>query len=266
MKNLLTCFLFFCALTAIAQNNGEVLTVPGNSNYTPPPKPISEMEGSTAYKGLVELYVAVSLPDGQFAQVSKGSTGGGFGLGFALNPFHKVINTQYFRPFIFGLQGDYVWFSTSANRGTAVINGNTYSTKFSVNTGAFSLAYHGRIELLGTKVFPMFVYQAGIRRFEGVQNLTYTAFNTPNPSQAQPRDISHTLSADWTTFVGYGPGIGMKIGPARLDIKVLYQKGTTASYIDPNSVSLDQNNNYTYKKLTSTTDMITTYVGVSVVF
>ncbi len=266
MKNLLTCFLFFYGIVALAQNNGEVLTVPGNSNYTPPPKPISETEIPSKDKGIIELYTLVSVPDGQFAKVSNGSTGGGFGLGFAYNPFSKVLDPDYIRPFIFGLQGDYIWFSTSANRGSVTINGNTYDTKFSVNTGAFSLAYHGRIEFLGRKVFPMFVYQAGLRMFDGVQNLSYTPYNTPNPSQSQPRDVSQTISADWTSFLSYGPGIGIRLGPVRLDVKVLFQKGTTASYIDPNSVELDQNNRYTYKKLTSTTDMISTHLGLSVMF
>lgn len=266
MKNLLICFLFFYGVTAFAQKNGEVLTVPGNSSYTPPPKPISETEIPSSDKGVAELYVVVSQPDGQFASISKGSTGGGFGLGFAYNPFSKILDPQYIRPFIFGIQGDYVWFSTSSNRSDVTINGNTYSTKFSVNTGAFSLAYQGRIELLGRKVFPMFVYQAGIRRFDGVQNLTYSPYNTPNPNQTQPRDVSHTLSADWTSFLSYGPGLGIKMGPARLDIKVLFQKGTTASYIDPSSVVLNSNNTYTYKKLTSTTDMVSTYIGLSIMF
>jgi len=270
MKSFTILFLFiFCNLLH-AQNN-EILTVPYNGNAPLPSKPIDSKNDDlipvkdTQPKLILEACMPISLPQGQFNQFSNGMWGVGFGGGVLYNPFSNAVNNDLIRPYILGLQFDYTWFSSNSSHSKTTINQRNFDVEHKLNTGAFSFGYQGKIEFLNTKIYPFIAYQLGFRYFEGVQKIKYTAENV-NEQEYAPTDLVDNISGSFTTYWGYGGGIGFGKEALRFEIKVMQQMGSQASYIDPNSVVANPNNTFTYTRKKSFTNMVVPQLTLSLHF
>jgi hypothetical protein len=261
--------LVFCNILQ-AQNN-EILTVPYNGNTPTPSKPIDTNNedliaiNDTHSKLIVEAYMPISLPQGQFNELSNGMWGLGLGGGVLYNPFSNAVNTALIRPYILGLQLDYTWFSSSSSHSKTTFNQRNFDVEYKLNTGAFSFGYQGKIEFFNTKIYPFIAYQAGFRYFEGVQKIKYTAEYDADQQYA-PADVSDNISGSFTTYLGYGGGLGFGKEALRVEIKVMNQMGSQASYIEPNSVVANPNNTFTYTRKKSATNMVVPQLTLSLHF
>lgn len=270
MKFLSFIFILVFGNIALAQNN-DILTVPYNGITPKPSAPIdvSKQELNTDIsmqsKLIVEAYLPIGLPHGQFKSLSNDMLGIGFGGGVLYNPFSSSVNPSLIRPYILGMQFDYMWFSRTSSHSETTINNRNFDVEYKLNTGAFSFGYQGKIEFFDTKIYPFLAYQAGFRYFEGVQKIIYTA-EFPNDQQYAPADVSDNISGSFTSYFGYGGGIGFGHEALRFEIKVMNQIGSEARYIDPNSVVANPNNTFTYSSKKSNTNMIVPQLTLSLHF
>ena len=267
MRNLLFTLLGLLLGSSICwSQNNDVITVPGNSNYNISASDSLAMALSQPDKGkaVVCLYAPIYLTDGEFKTTSNNMWGGGLGLAVLYNPFSEKLNTKTLRPFIVGGEISYVWFGYTTNYTTTQIQGETYDVKNKVNTGAFSFGYLGRVEFLGRTVYPILVYQAGLRFFDGSQRISFTATNSNNTNL--PADITNMLQGSVAAYVGYGAGLGISLGTVRIEAKVIQQLGSRAKYIDPESIVLNINQTVTYTTKKSTTNLIIPQFGISIMF
>lgn len=273
MKNLTLILLLVWAHCALAQNN-EILTVPYNGstpkksapidtviNYNPVDKTTSNLKSNM----ILEAYLPVAFPYGQFRSLSSDMWGIGFGGGVMYNPFVSSVNSEWIRPYVLGLQFDYIWFSSKSTRTETTISNRNFDVVYKLNTGAFSFGYQGKIEFFSTHVYPFIAYQAGFRYFEGVQKIKYTA-EYDTDQQYAPADVSDNISGSFTSYFGYGGGVGFGKKTLRFEMKVMKQIGSSARYIDPKSVEANPNNTFTYSTKKSTTDMIVPQLTLSVHF
>lgn len=267
MRRLATIFLITFFNTISWSQNNDVITIPGNSNYNISASDSLAMVLSQPDKGktVVSIYAPIYLTDGEFKTASNNMWGGGLGLAILYNPFSEKINTKTLRPFIVGGEFSYVWFGNTVNYSSTNINWQTYEVKNKVNTGAFSLGYIGRIEFLGRTVYPILIYQAGLRFFDGSQRISFTATGSSNPNN-QPNDITNVLQGSIAAYVGYGAGLGISLGTLRIEAKLIQQLGSRAKYIDPESIVLHSNQTVSYTTKKSTTNLIIPQVGVSIMF
>ena len=265
IRLLILCCLILGRTIVCAQNN-DVITVPGSSNYNISASDSLAMILSQPDKGktVVSVYVPVFLTDGTFKQVSNNMWGSGLGLAVLYNPFSEKINTKTLRPFLVGGEMSYVWFAYTTDYTRTYVSGYEYEVRNKVNTGAFSFGYIGRVEFLGRTVYPILIYQAGLRFFDGSQKISFTALN--NNNQPVPSDISNILQGSVAAYVGYGGGLGISLGTLRIEAKLIQQLGSRARYIEPGSIVLNSNQTVTYTTKKSTTNLIIPQFGVSIMF
>lgn len=256
---------------ASAQNDIITIPLPANSNlphHTTDSASLRRLQANlnrpinTGNTG-ISLVVPVYLSDGQFKQTSNNLWGGGIGLSFMHNPLHKMFNPAYVRPYVIGAYGEYCWFSSSASYKDVTINGYTYEQTSKVNTGAFTLGYQSRMEFGSRDVYLFGIGQAGIRLFDGNQNVKYASDDVNAPVL---QNTSVSLESSWTTYYGYGGGIGIGGRTVRLEIQVVKQFGSKANYINPASVTVDHNNRVSYTTLSSKTNLIIPQLNLGIVF
>jgi hypothetical protein len=253
-----------------AQNN-EILTVPYNGHTPKPSAPIDTTQQTlntdfdVQSKIIVEAYVPIGLPHGQFKALSDDMWGIGFGGGLLYNPFTSSVNPRLVRPYVLGMQFDYMWFSSTSSHSETTISNRNFDVEYKLNTGAFSFGYQGKVEFFDTKIYPFIAYQAGFRYFEGVQKIKYTA-EYPDDQQYAPADVRDNISGSFTSYFGYGGGIGFGKETLRFELKVMRQIGSEAKYVDPKSVVANPDNTFTYSSKKSTTDMIVPQLTLSLHF
>lgn len=273
MKNLTVILLLIWCNCACAQQN-EILTIPYNGNTpkrstpidtTQQNEPLIPVQSNGKSNMIVEGYLPVAFPHGQFRSISSDMWGIGFGGGVMYNPFVSSVNSEWIRPYVLGLQFDYIWFSSESTQTETTISNRDFDVEYKLNTGAFSMGYQGKIEFFSTHVYPFIAYQVGFRYFEGVQKIKYTA-EYPDDQEYAPADVSDNISGSFTSYFGYGGGIGFGKETLRFELKVMKQAGSIARYIDPKSVESNPNNTFNYSTKTSTTDMIVPQLTLSVHF
>jgi hypothetical protein len=274
MKFLSFFLIFVLGNVALAQNN-DILTIPYNGNT---PKPSTQIDTTQQNEPLIpaqsngksnmmiiEGYLPVAFPHGQFRSLSSDMWGIGFGGGVMYNPFTNSVNSEWIRPYVLGLQFDYIWFSSASTKTETTISNRNFDVVYKLNTGAFSFGYQGKVEFFDTKIYPFIAYQAGFRYFEGVQKIKYTAEYTDDQQYA-PADVRNNISGSFTSYFGYGGGIGFGKETLRFELKVMRQIGSEAKYVDPKSVVANPDNTFTYSSKKSTTDMIVPQLTLSLHF
>lgn len=111
-------------------------------------------------------------------------------------------------------------------------------------------------------------------------NYLYTTTEVQNKGNGD-KEIAKSVNLDDFTFsVGGGGGIAVCVydgraerkkgedglGEVLIHVEARYLAGTTAEYLKPGSITIDDKNNVLYDKASSRTDMITGRIGVSLTF
>jgi len=254
-----------------------LITVPGNNNVNSlqladtadamnnPDAAFSTAKPSSE-KVMICFNGLIATPDGQFHEVSNGNWGAGLTGYFAYNPFHESLNNNWIRPFIIGLQLEYIWFNSMSENFSGNDVAARTETRSRVTQGAFAIGPAGRIEFLSKVIYPFFEYNVGLRFFNGTHKITFTRYPySGNPATTD--EVSQTLSSAGVGYYGYAGGIGIKLpSNVRVEFKLGYQRGGRATYIDPESVVINSNNTVGYSTKSSRTDMFFPQIGISGTF
>jgi hypothetical protein len=133
----------------------------------------------------------------------------------------------------------------------------------------YALNVVSRVEFLPGPVKIFGELTLGARLFSGVHKLHVedVPYYSTNPNDTRTHDVSNGLR---TSIVGnYGFGGGLRVGSnaVKVELKVTYLTGSTAEYVNMQSIQFDRaDNSVTYSTLRSTTDMIIPQLSVSIGF
>ncbi len=266
-------FVYTQAQNPRVKSNGNN---PGASKTTTTPNnaaPSSENAAKRAEsKEQVVLNVnfALGIPDGEFKTISNDNWAFGFTGYIAYNPFHDILDNDYIRPFLLGLQLEYLWFDSKSDDYNFEDAFTRSVVNSKVSNGAFAFGLAGRSEFISKVVYPFVEYHAGFRFFSGSHDITYTRTAKPGVSSNQQNvneSFSKNLESDVVGYYGWAAGIGVNSNNLRIEFKLAYQYGGRARYVDPESVTFNQtNNSVSYSTKTSSTDMIIPQIGISTTF
>jgi hypothetical protein len=209
----------------------------------------------------------LGLPHGEFKDISN-NWGYGMSVKLAYNPFHSLLVGEYVRPFLLGLEVQHIWFGAKTENFSQTEDFYVNDIESRVSSGAIGIGLSGRCEFLSYKFYPFVEYNAGFRFFSGSNNVTITKTPRPNVQGSITTDnASRTLEASTVGYYGFGGGLGFSNGHHfRFELKLNYQYGGDATYIDPESVVFDTNNRISYKTKSSKTDMFIPFIGCSFLF
>jgi hypothetical protein len=224
--------------------------------------------------GLLHLGLAVGVSQNEFRTVSNGATGIGLGITGMYNFMGTSGEDKHAVNIYLGGTFQYLYFGGQSNYTTYDDAYYSYiqdkvTTKVSLN--AYTLLLAGRLSFFNGPVVPFLEGVAGGSVFDGVQKITFETQLKPGyysstfkPSSSQ---ISHTLASSMVGNYGYGGGLVLGRNAVRVELKVLYVRGTQATYVDNSSIKIDPaSSNVQYTTKTSTTDMIIPQAGVTIIF
>ncbi len=216
---------------------------------------------------ILNLGGILGLPHGEFKEISN-NWGYGISARLAYNPFHSLLVGEYVRPFLLGLEVQHIWFGAKTENYSQTEAFYVNDIESRVSSGALGIGLSGRCEFLSYKFYPFIEYSAGFRFFNGSNNVTITRTPRPGfPGNITTDNASRTLEASTVGYYGFGGGLGFSNGHHfRFELKLNYQYGGNATYIDPESVTFDANNRISYKTKSSKTDMFIPYIGCSFLF
>lgn len=219
---------------------------------------------------MVNVNLAVAVAEGEFKTTSNDNWGFGVSGYFAFNPFHDKLDNNLIRPFLLGVQLEYIWFDSKSDDYNTEDAFSTTAVESKVAVGAFAIGAAGRCEFLSKVVYPFVEYQAGLRFFNGSHDVSYERTAKSGVSGAQQNrkeEFSKNLESSIVGYYGWGAGIGFNAGGFRMEGKVVYQYGGRARYIDPESIVFNQiDNSVTYATKTSATDLFIPQFGISFTF
>lgn len=246
-------------------------TAPANTSSADAATPVSNTETSSIepLKNNVILNFGgiLGLPHGEFKDISN-NWGYGISVKLAYNPFHSLLVGEFVRPLLLGLEVQHIWFGAKTENFSQTEAFYVNDIESRVSSGALGIGLSGRCEFLSYKFYPFIEYSAGFRFFSGSNNVTITKTPRPNvQGNISTDNASRTLEASTVGYYGFGGGIGFSNGHHfRFELKLNYQYGGNATYIDPESVAFDANNRISYKTKSSKTDMFIPFIGCSFLF
>jgi hypothetical protein len=247
-------------------NTAQPTTTPATATT----KPIDPYRAVS--NAMLNLGIVAGIPQGQLASNTNDSWAWGldvtalFNLG-AKRPKSEWANT----PMNIYMGGTFQYMYRGGKTDTYTYNDQFSETTIDskVTNGMWGLAFVTRAELFSGVVKPFVELTAGVRFFTGSHSINYKneLYNSTDPADTRRQTFTNHLK---TSPVGYyGAGGGLRIGSekVRVELKVMYTKGSTAEYVDLDKIEFDRTDNsimYSTKK--STTDMIVPQLGVSLIF
>ncbi len=234
MKTVLTfsalCLLLSSGMMAQVLGDNEVLVV-------------RERRGVTVSGGL-----QLAVPKGEFAD-----NYGGYPFGVNASLSIPMLNL----PFEIG--GGFVWNGMGrSNRSVDILN--TLSPemnqgKLTVNGNAYTYQVHGRLRPFNGKFRPYGELFAGVRNFS-----IRSSLDLDNVNQAS----GDLLERDFTFLAGYAIGAKYQLTPGIfLEARFDTQAGSRATYVDPESVKIEQDGSFSYQTKSSRTDQWALSLGLA---
>lgn len=204
---------------------------------------VRERRGVTLSGGL-----QLAVPKGEFAENYKG------------RPFG--INANLSIPMLhlpFEIGGGFIWNGLGkADQEISIvdnINQNIQKGDLTVNGNAYTYQLHGRLRPFNGRFRPYGELFAGVRTFS-----IRSSLEVRNANQAS----GDLLERSFTFIAGYAIGAKYELTPGIfLEGRFTSQAGSNATYINPESIVIDANGNFTYGTLNSTTDQWALSLGVA---
>ena len=256
----------------LRNNNSRPTTSPVKDSVTQPA--LVNHSNELTHGGLVNFGFAVGIPRGEFKDASGGDVGFGFDVTILANLSGGKRSAADWRDRFVNV---YVGGNFQYLRQNGITDNHTEENSFSVTSieskvvnNMYALNVVSRIEFFPGLVKLFAEASAGGRLFNGVHKLHVEdvpkgAFTNPNDTRIT--DYRNGLSSSVVGNISGGGGIRVGSDQFKVELKVMYVKGTTANYVDIESVKFDRNtNSATYTTQSSTTDMIIPQLSVSVGF
>ncbi len=250
---------------------------PQNSQQTSFINPISKTNSDGNHLLLSAGFI-IGIPQNQFSDVSNKNLGAGLGISVMYN-FMGTDNKEKKTVNVFlGGTFEYLYFGGATNNFSyddPAPFSNTFTNKVTstININAYTFLLASRIEFLNGPIIPFVEVATGGRYFDGIQKGSVSHEQKPGtqlPSGTtftpSSKSFNQGLESDIVGTYGYGGGLRMGTNNFRVELKLMYMKGTTARYIDKSTIKYDANNNLTYETKTSTTDMLLPQISFSTNF
>lgn len=251
-------------------NNPGAAKTTTSSNNAAPSSENATKRADSKEQVVLNVNFAVGIPDGEFKTVSNNNWAYGFTGYLAYNPFHDILDNNYIRPFLLGLQLEYLWFDSKSDDYNYQDAFTQSVVNSKVSTGAFAIGLAGRSEFISKVVYPFVEYNAGFRFFNGSHDINYTRTAKPGVSANQQNvneSFSKNLESDVVGYYGWAAGIGVNFDNLRIEAKLAYQYGGRARYVDPETVTFNQaDNSVSYSTKSSSSDMYIPQIGISTTF
>lgn len=245
--------------------------LPKDTSKTSASGPFTSKYGN---KGLLSIGFLVGTSQGKFKEVSNDDWGYGLGITGMYNFMGNDNTEKQIVNVHAGLSFEYMSFggksSTDSYDDYDYPNLVTNKITTSVNSNVYSLIIVSRTEFFTGPFIPFVELAAGGRVFTGNEKVEFSQTLKPGTSFTfTPKSLNESKSLESSLTASYGLGGGLRIGTNafRAEIKMMYMYGTTAKYIDKETVKFDQTTNtISYKTKSSTTDMFIPQIGISTNF
>jgi hypothetical protein len=220
--------------------------------------------------GFITINGLIGLSSGAFRTL----TGGDWSYGFGVSGYYNLTKGNSIANLFVGCGFDYMIFGSQKREWSQNDPYNSaikidVTEKASVNALGFFAA--SRLELFRGSIVPFIEAAAGFRGFWGNQTITtttalksgYTATNfTPTTSE-----VSQNLGGDMVWIYGYGGGVKLGSEHVKLELKLMYMKGATANYIDPESLTYNSiSQKLSFNTLKTETNLLIPQLGLCLIF
>lgn len=255
----------------VQNNNPRVATTPAKDSVANPV--VKKDPNEPVSGGLVSLGVALGVPQGEFKTNTNGDLGIGFDIAVLANlgsGKHSAAewNDRFVNVY---LGGAFQYMRQSGSTDRYSVRNYLSQTNFEskVVNNMYALSVVSRVEFLPGPVKLFAEGALGGRLFSGVHKLHVedVPYYSTNPNDTRTQDLSNGLRS---SIVGnYALGGGLRAGSetVKVEFKVMYLFGSTAEYVNTNTVQFNRTeNSVSYSTLQSTTDMIIPQLSVSIGF
>lgn len=246
-----------------------------SDSYTGQKDPKGSLKASNGNKGLLSIGFLIGASQGKFKEVSNDDWGYGLGI---TGLYNFMGNEKEEKPIVnvhMGLSFEFMYFggkdhSTSYDD-PYPYNAITNRITTSVSSNSYSLIFITRTEFFTGPIIPFVELAAGGRVFSGTESVNIdrsqkSGSTLPSGITFTPTSSGDSKNLENALTAAYGMGGGLRIGTnaIKMELKLMYMYGTTARYIDSETVKINQyNNQVSYDTKTSTTDMFMPQIGVS---
>jgi hypothetical protein len=223
--------------------------------------------------GLLSLGLAIGLPQGAFKTATNGDVGLGVDVSILANLAGGKRSPSEWaqRPLNMYVGGNFQYMRQNGvtDRHTEQNSFSSTAIESKVVNNMYALNAVARLELLPGLVKLFAEVSAGGRLLNGVHKLHVEdnpIFST-NPNDKRILDYSNSLSSSIVGNLGFGGGMRVGSEMIKVELKVMYIKGSSAEYVDMKSVTFNRTeNSISYSNLHSVTDMIIPQLSVSIGF
>jgi hypothetical protein len=255
----------------LQNSNSRVATSPAKDSVAQPVTKKDPNEPTSG--GLVSVGVVLGVPQGEFNTNTNGDLGIGFDIAVLANlGSGKRSAADWSNRFVnVYLGGAFQYMRQSGTTDRYSVRNYLSQTNFEskVVNNMYALNLVSRVEFLPGPVKLFAEGALGGRLFSGAHKLHVedVPYQSTNPNDIRTQDVSNGLRS---AVVGnYALGGGLRAGSetVKVECKVMYVFGSTAEYVNTNTVQFNRTeNSVTYSTLQSTTDMIIPQLSVSIGF
>lgn len=221
---------------------------------------------------MLNIGAIAGIPQGQFATNTNGDWNWGVDVSLLINLGQKRSKREWAEnPLNIYMGGGFQYLYNGGKTDTYSYNDQFTETtiRSKVNNNMWGIGFVTRAEFFTGVVKPFVELTAGVRFFSGSHRIDYTnkLYNSSNPNDTRRQTFSNNLETSPVGYYGAGGGIRVGSESIRVELKVMYTKGSTAEYVDLEKIQFDRtDNSITYTTKKSTTDMIIPQLGVSLIF
>lgn len=251
--------------------NPRVATSPAKDSVA---KPVAKADPNEPVSGgLVSLGLAFGIPRGEFKDNTNGDLGYGFDITVLVNlgAGKRSVAEWNDRFANVYLGGGFQYMRQSGSTDRYSVSNYMSETNFEskVVNNMYALNLVSRVEVLPGPVKIFGEVSLGARLFSGVHKLHVedVPYSSTNPNDIRTQDVSNGLRSSIVGNYALGGGIRVGSNNVKVELKVMYLTGSTAEYVNMQSIQFDRTeNSVTYSTLRSTTDMIIPQLSVSLGF
>jgi hypothetical protein len=222
--------------------------------------------------GMFNIGIVAGIPQGELAASTNNSWAWGLDVTALFNLGRKRPKSEWAnQPINVYMGGSLQYMYRGGKTDTYSYNDQFSETTINskVTNGMWGLAFVTRAELFSGVVKPFVELTAGLRFFTGSHRIEYKneLYNSSDPADTRRQTFTNHLETSPVGFYGAGGGFRIGTEKVRIELKLMYTKGSTAEYVDLDKIQFDRtDNSILYTTKNSTTDMVVPQLGVSLTF
>jgi hypothetical protein len=242
----------------------------GAHNKLVSPNPSAEYNPDEVVKGgVLSLSGLLGFPEGDFYQNTHNAIGYGIDFTMLFNLAGKRSKAEWENRWAnMYAGGNFQWMrlNGASDQYSFADNNSTTEVSAKIKNNIMGIGLVTRVELFPGVVKLFAEAGLGARVFSGSHHLeiTNTPYGTSNPEDIYSTTTNKNLQSSLIGNYSYGGGVRFGTKGIGLEFKVLSVKGSTANYVDINSIQFNRTNNtVSYQTHKSHTDVVVFSIGLS---